>query len=89
MNFDSMPIVRLEIDRMKASIVHHLGVNGSQYGEALAAAIDNAVKSYDWDSQVKELTHKILEEKIADYFKYGNGAQAIREAVNAGFENIL
>jgi len=74
---------------MKASILSHLGVHGSDLGKQLDAEITKAIESYDWQGQVSAIVHAALREKIENYFQYGEGAKAIQAAVSEGFASAI
>jgi len=83
-----MPIVRLEIDNMKKSILSHLGVIGSELGDRLAAEIEEAIESYSWGDRVKFIVHEAIEARIQDYFSFGEGGRKIKDAINEGFKGL-
>lgn len=86
MDYKAMPILRMEVEGMKASILTHLGARGSELGEALSAEIDSAIANYDWQGEVKRIVHATLSEKIRYYFTFGEGAKAVQDAVVEGFD---
>ena len=89
MNYEAMPKIRLEVESMKASIIAHLGARGSELGEQLDAEITRAIDSYDWQGKVSSIVHAALDEKIASYFKYGDGAKAVEDAISEGFKAVM
>lgn len=85
MDYKAMPILRMEVEGMKASILTHLGAMGSELGDALSAEIDKAIANYDWQGEVTRIVHSALTEKITEYFSWGDGSKAVRAAVEDGF----
>ena len=88
MNSTAMPILRMEVEGMKAAIMSHLGIHGSELGEALSREVDKAIAEYDWLGEVKRITHAVLTDRIHSYFKYGEGAKAVEKAVAEGFDAV-
>lgn len=86
MDYKAMPILRMEVEGMKAAILTHLGARGSELGDALSAEIDKAIAEYDWQGEVKRIVHAALSENINYYFKFGDGAKAVKDAVVEGFD---
>lgn len=87
--FENLPVLKFEIENMKAQILSYLGAAGSELGEYIAAQIELSVKSYPWEERVKELVHIKIDAAIEYYFKYGPGAQSISRAIDEAFEPIL
>ena len=85
MDYKAMPILRMEVEGMKAAILTHLGARGSELGDALSAEIDKAIAEYDWQGELKRIVHETLSQKIQEYFSWGEGAKAVRAAVENGF----
>jgi len=81
MNVDAIPIVKFSIEGMKAQILSHLGVVGSELGVVLDEEITNAVNSYPWQQKVDDIVHDAIQSSIRSYFTYGDGATEIREMV--------
>jgi hypothetical protein len=85
MKYEAIPRLRLEVESLKHSIIAHMGVSESELGEALSTEIDKALASYDWQGQVSRIVHAELTKRIEDYFKFGDGHSAIKDAVGEGF----
>lgn len=86
LDFSAIPIIRVEVDRLKSSIVHMLGMQGSILGERVAEQIDRAIADYPWQQQVEEAVSTAVTKAISQYFNYGRGWVAIKEAVEQGLE---
>lgn len=89
MNEKAIPVMRFDIEGMKASIFHHLGVVGSELGKALDEEITKAVESFPWESRTKEIVHEAIESQIKSYFQYGEGAEAIKKTINTAITNHI
>lgn len=87
MKFEAMPIIRIELEGIKQSIIQHIGAAGSEYGELVAEQLEKAILTYPWEDTVRRTTERCIDEAIENYFKCGDGAKAIREAVNTAFRN--
>jgi hypothetical protein len=92
-DYDSIPIVRLELERMKFQIVTML----SSYTDELNANIQRAVDDYCTDENlhavvrdaVKTTLNNVIKEQVNRYFTYGAGYRAVERAVKDGLENIV
>jgi hypothetical protein len=72
-----MPIIRLEIEGMKHSIVTALAAHGGRVSKAVEAEIDHFLTTFDWSASVRSAMVPILNSLIADavkrHFEYGEG----------------
>ena len=89
MDLSRMPLVRLELERMKEAIVTHLGVVGSEYEQVLGEQISKAIAEYPWEKQVSEITHSVITESITSWFRYGEGHALISDAVQTALDRAL
>ena len=85
---NDMPIIKLEVERMKHTIMSHLGAYNNEMGKAIEAQIERAIESYDWEGQVTRITHECIQERIQSYFKYGAGSRFIGECVDNAFKEL-
>lgn len=84
------PVIRMEIEGMKASILHAM----SQYQIDVDAYVREALDRITSDDAIQQLVNdeaeKAIEEavrkEVRDFFAYGNGRAAIRAAVLARLE---
>lgn len=89
MNHNAIPTLKLEVEGMKSAIITHLGVRGSELGDALDSEITKAVDSYPWQEAVFSIVHDAITKHIDVYFKYGKGKRAIVDAVDEGFKAVI
>ena len=83
------PQIRLEIEAMKASIMHHMGLHGSELGEHIDREVMKAIESYPWEERVRKIAHNAIDEAVERYFKYGGGAyRAIHDAIDKAVEGL-
>lgn len=88
MNYQAMPILRVEIERLSHTINSMLGTHGSELGEMLQGAVEKAVESYDMDAKVNEVVKQCIDKHVEDYFKFGPGAKAIRSMIDTSFGGL-
>jgi hypothetical protein len=86
---EAMPLIRLEVEGMKASILAHLGVIGSDLGVHLDEQIQHAIDSYPWEDKTKRIVHDAITKRLESYFTYGKGNQAIEAVIDEGFSKAL
>ena len=89
MNAESMPIIRLEIENMKQTIITALGLRGSELGEAVQVGIERAVKAYDFDAKVSQIVSDIITMDIDSFFRHGPGRAAIQSVVQNTLEDVF
>ena len=82
MDAEAMPVIRLSVEHMKAQVLHHMGVIGSELGERMEQEIENAIESYPWQAQVNSIVHDAISEAIKSYFQYGKGCSDLESAIN-------
>ncbi len=85
----NMPVIRLTIEQMKASILTHLGIRNSELGELIESQIDRAMEVYPWEEEVNRIVNKQITETIEAYFKYGQGSTAIKEAITEALSGVV
>ena len=88
MDSKSIPLIRLEIEHMKHSILHHMGLRNSDLGDAIEAEIDKALACYPWETAVRKIVHQQITDQVEWFFKYGEGATAIRESLEAAVKEL-
>lgn len=86
MNFESVPVIRLEIEHLKHTIVSALGARGSELADALEDEIEKAVKNYPIEQEVERIVRAQITDGIESYFRYGNGRKTIDKTISAIFD---
>ena len=89
MNLRAIPIVKLELEGMKHSILTHLGLATNELSEAVSAQIEKAIESFDFSDAVLRASSGAIAETIEDYFKYGQGRQFIQQAIQDAFSKMF
>ena len=89
MDYNAIPRLRFEIEGIKSQITAHLGLHGSELGDAINKEIDKAVKSYDFEGQVRHVVYTCLTNKIREYFETGDGKLLIESAIKESLDKIF
>lgn len=76
-----IPKIRLDIEHMKGSIVHAMGLVGSEMEESINKEVDKAMRNLDLKYTVQDVISEVVREKLKSYFMIGDGAIAIRKAI--------
>lgn len=80
-----MPIIRLEIEGMKASILHALTEYELQMDSLVKEAIERQCSSEHIHQLINYETSRAIDEAVKDeinnFFKYGKGRDAIKSAI--------
>jgi len=86
---NEFPILRLELDRMKQSMLVALADYHVSLSENVREQMEKIISEFDYEEEVGKATTEAIEEAINYYFKYGNGRVVIREAVQESFDKSL
>lgn len=81
-----MPIIRLELQAMKNTVMHHLGGMHTEIEKYVDAEIDKAICAFDFEGIVREVIKQQLRKTIESYFEYGQGRQDLEDAVSKAFK---
>lgn len=85
-----IPIIRLEVEGMKKAIMHALTQHTAMMDEDIKTAVDRVCTPEYVSSLVAEVTQKemteAIERQIKHFYSYGEGYEAIREAVATMFK---
>ena len=86
MNAEFIPKITLNVEFMKGSMVHAMGLAGSDVEKHIAAAIDEQLKNIDYDRIILEHLSTAVSSAVKDHFSYGEGRKAIEKAVQGMFK---
>lgn len=83
MDLKSVPIIRLEIENLKHSISHYLGIENSDLEKVVHQEIDKQKDFLDQQVrlEVSRCINQIIREKVYEYFSTGEGADNIKKAI--------
>lgn len=81
----NQPIIRLEIERMKETIMCAISQRHIQYDEYLNSAIDKYCSHNNIQQIIDQQVAKVIDEQIRlnidSFFRYGEGKKVIADAV--------
>ena len=80
-NLDGMPILKLEIEGMKFAVCRALMSHHEEVLSGVERELDNAIATFPFQEIVRSELHAAIKRSIEDYFKYGDGATKVKEAV--------
>lgn len=90
---NTIPVIRLEVEHMKHSIVAALSEYTAQIDEDLKNAVDAFCRPENLKRIIEETVNKELkieiERQVQNFFRYGAGQQAIAYAVTQRLEKSL
>lgn len=84
---EQIPVITITLDHLKQSIMHML--NPVLMHEAIESRLENAIRSFDFDSEVKRCADECIKESVERYFKYGEGNTMISNAVSGALSESL
>lgn len=78
------PVIKLEINHMKASIIHSLGMHDSEMGDMIDAQVERALAEYDFEGQVTRCVNECVQQAIYEIFHApeGEGYRRIARSIN-------
>jgi hypothetical protein len=85
MRHESGPIIRLEVESMKHTMLYHLMQYSAQMDETLQKAVENFCTPENLETIIMNETSKVLDrvirEEVSRWFVHGEGRAAIKAAV--------
>lgn len=88
-----MPIITLEVSRMKYGIQHALSQHHFQISEEIKNAVDRFCEPENINriiqTQASTTLEKVIKEEIDHFFRTGDGRAVIAEAVKASLSKNL
>lgn len=82
-----LPIIKLEIERMKHTMVVAMSEYQAQIDSNLKAAVEAFCQPENLkriiDAQVEQTLKQVIEEEVKNFFRYGKGRQVVSAAVVA------
>ena len=85
-----IPIIKLEVQGMKKTIMHALTQHAAMMDEDIKDAVDRVCTSEYVSNLVAEVTQKemtdAIERQIKYFYSYGEGYELIRQAVTTMFK---
>lgn len=87
MNSEFVPIIRLSVEGMKEAIIHSMGLRGCELSEVISKKINEGLDKLDFsfESEIKTTIGRVITKEIENYFSYGDGNVAIKQAVSEMF----
>jgi len=82
MPLERYPLIKLEIEEMKHSVLHHFNSYQQDLSKCVKQEIDRAINGFDFEGAVRESAHAVIKDAIESYFKYGEGRTALNEIVS-------
>lgn len=87
-----MPKIKIEVERMKYSIIHAFSTHNDEIKDAVEKGLDEAIASYDFAGEISRVSNAVIGEVIKDcilnYFRYGDGRKLINDMVVKSIEKL-
>jgi len=84
-----IPMIRLRVDGIKASVIHAMGAYDSDLGDAISGRIDEALRSVEIDEIIDDAVAESVNSAIRNFFRCGGGALAIEDAVSNALSDLV
>lgn len=89
----SIPIIRFEVEGMKHSLMIALREHSALMDSQVQQAVEDFCKPENIDmvmrNMVNEQMKRAVEEEVRNFFSYGDGRRAVRDAVHATLSKDL
>lgn len=89
---NTVPIIRLEVEGMKHTVQMMLSKYAAELDKEVFDAVEKFCTSSNIERVINECTEKSIKQaielEIGDFFRYGNGRKAIKEAVENQLNGI-
>lgn len=86
MNVESIPIIKLTVEKMTNTICSYMGIENSE----LEKLIRQRVKEINIEKKVNEMVAQELDhairEAVTHYFRFGEGEEKVSEAIRNQFK---
>lgn len=87
------PQIRIEVERMKYSIIHMFAQHNQEIEDAVSKELDIALKNYPFAQQVQKTANEILDRAIKsaieDYLLYGDGYKQLQQAIQEIVDKVI
>ena len=83
------PIVRLELQHMKQSIMHALMGYQEEISQSVAKQLEQVIETFDFEQAVENAARESIQDAINQYFKYGDGHEMIKSSVNKAMNDFF
>jgi hypothetical protein len=78
----NLPIVRLEVEEMRHTILHHFSKYQSDLNEFVGQALKDVINNFNYADAVKKTAEPMIYEALEGYFKYGEGRSLIDSVIS-------
>lgn len=86
---NNIPIIRLELERMKQTMLTAVSDYNNQISEAVKVQLEWAIENFDYEAAVREAANEAIKEAINSYFKYGEGRRLIDQTIDEALGKII
>ena len=83
------PIIRLELEQMKHTLLVALGKHNQELSAKAEAQITKAIEDFNWQQETTVIVHDAIRNALQSYFGYGEGYNFISEAINKAFTGMF
>jgi hypothetical protein len=87
---DNIPVIRIEFERMRHSIMSMVSQQNLEFDQYFQEALDSYCSEESVrrliDSETKKAIDAAMKQEIGDYFKFGQGRHTLRRAIHAKLE---
>lgn len=80
---NSLPMIRIDIEHFRESVHHAMMLRDDEIKKYVAENLDRALKNINIENIVEKQMRACIEKEIEDFFKWGDGAKAVKSAVKS------
>lgn len=87
---NGMPLVRLELDQMRTTIMHQFTNYNKEISEAVDKELKKVIENFDYESTITKIANETITKAIEDYFTWrGEGKKLIEDSVTQALDKIF
>lgn len=86
MNSEFVPKITLQVEAMKGSIVHAMGLCGSDMEAYINKSVADQMSAIDYDGIIQKAMEHAVCAAINNYFTWGQGQKDVQAATDAAMQ---
>lgn len=87
---NGMPMIRLELEQMRATILHQFTNYNKELSEAVDKELKKVIENFDYEGTITRVANEVITKVIQDYFSWsGEGKKLIEDSVKQGLDKIF
>jgi len=87
---NGMPLVKLELDQMRVTIMHQFTNYNKEISEAVDKELKKVIENFDYEGTITKIADEVITKAIENYFAWGGeGKKLIEGSVTQALDKIF